>query len=424
MKVLMVLGLSTGGIGAHVDRLAADLRAQGHDVIIATAAQTAAAFGWADARRLWPVHRGLRAPLGLVDWHLLKNLAGTVDVIHAHGHQAAFVAAVAVARAKPRPELVVSLHNELPQDTTRTVAGRLIGWAIGRAQLVTGASEDLVALARRLGARRAELAEVASPAVSELLTLRTAQGAGLGGGAGAQPKRDLVGGGAGAQPKRDLVAGDGGARGKRDLVGDGAGAQANRDVTGAEQERVGLRAARAELGVDLDKPLVLTVARIAPQKDLPTLAAAARALRTPATWVLVGGGDERLRASLERELSGIPLQLVGPRRDVTTWLRAADVFVLTSRWEARALVVQEAMAAGLPVVTTDTGGLPELVGDAGVLVPVGDAAAVAAAVDGLLADEAQRRRLGSAARERAATWATPEQEARRWVERYTTALRA
>ena len=77
---------------------------------------------------------------------------------------------------------------------------------------------------------------------------------------------------------------------------------------------------------------------------------------------------------------------MGARTDVSDWLRAADVFVLTSRWEARALVVQEAMAAGLPVVVTRTGGLPELVGDAGSLVAVGDPAAVAAEVDRLLAD--------------------------------------
>lgn len=367
MKVLMVLGPAAGGIGAHVDRLAADLGEQGHEVVIATAAQTAEAFGWAQARRLWPVHPGLRAPLGLVDWHLLKNLAGTVDVVHAHGHQAAFVAAVAVARAKPRPRLVVSLHNELPRgEATGTLARRLLGWAVGRAQLVTGASEDLVRLAERLGARRAELAQVASPVVRELLAVRAAEGV----------------------------------------------------------EPDDRRAARAALGVDPDAPLVLTIARIAPQKDLPTLVAAARALRSEADWVVVGGGDERLRASLASELSGIPLRFVGPRRDVTTWLRAADVFVLTSRWEARALVVQEAMAAGLAVVATHTGGLPELIADTGVLVPVGDSTAVAVAVDGLLADEERRRRLGAAARARAASWDTPEDEARRWVGRYTTALRA
>jgi len=126
---------------------------------------------------------------------------------------------------------------------------------------------------------------------------------------------------------------------------------------------------------------------------------------------------------LESELSGIPLQLVGPQRDVARWLRAADVFVLPSRWEARSLVVQEAMAAGLPVVTTRTGGLPDLVGDAGLLVPVGDPGTLAHAVDRLLCDGPLRRRLGEAARARAREWPSPEEEARRWVSRYTEVLR-
>lgn len=402
----MVLGESTGGIGAHVDRLTSDLRAAGHEVTLATSAATAATFGWQDARHLWPVHRGLSAPRGLVDWHRLKNLAGTVDVVHAHGHQAAVVAAVAVARARPRPRFVVSLHNTLPPSlaapavdsgatramgdagavaagragrmpqgpaparaTVAGVARRALGWALGwalkRAALVTGASDDLVELARRLGATRAQLATVPSPAVASLLATPAAT----------TPDR--------RRARRELSATTGDAR------------------------------------LDPDLPLVLTVARIAPQKDLPTLAAAARAAEVPAVWVVVGGGDERLRASLESERSGILLHLVGPQRDVGKWLRAADVFVLTSRWEARALVVQEAMAAGLPVVVTRAGGLPDLVGDAGVLVPVGDSREVAAAVDRLLGDEDLRRRLGDAARARASLWASPEEEARRWVSRYT-----
>ncbi|WP_244859885.1 glycosyltransferase family 4 protein [Intrasporangium calvum] len=384
MRILMVLGESTGGIGGHVDRLSQDLRAAGHDVQVATSAATAAAFQWGDAHPLWPVHRGWSAPRGLVDWHLLKNLAGTVDVVHAHGHQAAVVAAVAVARAKPRPALVISLHNTLPPSlvagadrmplgpsraraSVAGVARSSIRWALRRAALVTGASADLVELAEQLGAHRATLATVPSPAVEQLL----------------------------ATP------------------------------TPSEAARRETRRALREQGHDLDetRPLVLTVARLAPQKDLPSLVAAARSVRTPASWVVVGGGDERLRASLESELSGIPLRLVGPQRDVARWLRAADVFVLPSRWEARALVVQEAMAAGLPVVTTRTGGLPDLVGDAGLLVPVGDPGSLAAAVEHLLSDGPLRRRLGEAARARARAWATPEEEARRWVSRYTEALR-
>jgi glycosyltransferase involved in cell wall biosynthesis len=383
MRVLMVLGDSTGGIGAHVDRLTRDLRALGHEVVLATSAATAATFGWPDAQQLWPVHRGLSAPRGLVDWHLLKNLSGTVDVVHAHGHQAAVVAAVAVSRARPRPRFVVSLHNSLPGRVADRPDGRMplgslrahtvvpravrsvLGWALRRAALVTGASDDLVALARGLGARRAELATVASPAVPRLLAVP---------------------------------------------VTTPAERRAARQVLGGAR---GIPASACDL------PLVLTVARIAPQKDLPTLVAAVRSSHGPARWVVVGGGDERLRASLESELSGIPLDLVGAQPDVEAWFRAADVFVLTSRWEARALVVQEAMAAGLPVVATRTGGLPGLIGEAGVLVPVGDSRAVADAVDRLLGDEGLRRRLSSEARARAATWASPEQEARRWVARYT-----
>ena len=171
---------------------------------------------------------------------------------------------------------------------------------------------------------------------------------------------------------------------------------------------------------------MLTVSRLAPQKDLPTLVQAARLSRVPATWVVVGAGDERLRARLEQEADGIRqregegpvVRFVGARTDVGDWLRAADVFVLTSRWEARALVVQEAMAAGLPVVVTRTGGLPDLVGDAGCLVAVGDPSAVAAQVDLLLSDPEDRARRGAAARARAATWATPDAETRRWVDRY------
>ncbi|GAA2744000.1 glycosyltransferase [Terrabacter aerolatus] len=368
----MVLGRSAGGVGGHVDTLVAGLRGLGHEVQIVTADSTARTFGWADAHRLWPVHPGRRAPRGLVDWHRVMRLAGTVAVVHAHGHQAAVVAAVAVARARPRPRLVVSLHNDLPPAppsapgrARASVARSLIGWAIRRADLVTGASADLVDLARALGARRVEPAFVPSAAVADLLV------------------SDRLG-----APDRDAL------------------------LAGA--------------GIATDRPLVLTVSRIAPQKDLPTLLAAARSSRVPATWVVVGDGDERLRARLEDEARGIRrldgsgpvVRFVGARTDVTTWLRAAEVFVLTSRWEARALVVQEAMAAGLPVVVTSTGGLPELVDGAGSLVAVGDPSAVAEEVDHLLLEAETRARRGAAARAVAATWATPDDETRRWVDRY------
>ncbi|HEU5144155.1 MAG TPA: glycosyltransferase family 4 protein [Dermatophilaceae bacterium] len=366
MRALMVLGRSTGGIGAHVGALAEGLRRLGDDVRVVTDHSTAEHFGWSEAEHLWPLRSGagiLRAP---IDWHLVMRRASAVDVVHAHGHQAAVVAAVAVMRARPRPRLVVSLHNDLPPNARRGPGARAVRWALGQADLVTGASRDLVELARSLGARRAELAVVASPRVAELL-----------------------------EPGAVLPA-------------------ASLDLLGARSRLL------AGVGETADRPLVLTVSRIAPQKELHTLVAAARASRADATWVVVGEGDAALRHQLENEARGIRLRFVGARSDVTDWMRSAQVFVLTSRWEARALVVQEAMAAGLPVVAPRAGGLPDLVGDAGVLVAPGDAAAVAGAVDRLLADPGEARRIGDLARKRAATWDTPATEARRWHERYTS----
>lgn len=382
MRILQLLGRSTGGIGSHVGRLAEDLRGLGHDVVIATDRSTADAFGWTEAHRLWPLGsaRALaRAPL---DWHLIMRLASTVDVVHAHGQQAAVVAAVAVLRARPRPRLVVTLHNELP---AAGAPGRAIGWALRRADLVTGASTDLVEQARRLGARRVELSTVASPRVARLLAEAAAPAA------------------------------------ARDATAATAADAADAAEVGGDAPRATRRAAllaSAHVDAPADRPMVLTVARIAPQKDLPTLVAAAHAATEPATWVVVGGGDADLRRRLESEVSGIPMTFVGGRDDVEAWLRAATVLVLTSRWEARALVVQEAMAAGLPVVVPAVGGLPELVGDAGTIVPPGDPAATAAAVDALLRDPDRRAVLAERARERARGWATPEDEARQWVRRY------
>jgi len=73
---------------------------------------------------------------------------------------------------------------------------------------------------------------------------------------------------------------------------------------------------------------------------------------------------------------------------------ASDVTILPSLWsEPFGLAAVEAMASGVPVVAYSSGALPEVVGDAGVLVPAGDQAALAAALVGLLEDVARRRRL-------------------------------
>jgi glycosyltransferase involved in cell wall biosynthesis len=80
------------------------------------------------------------------------------------------------------------------------------------------------------------------------------------------------------------------------------------------------------------------------------------------------------------------------------------------------------MAAGLPVVATDTGGLRDLVEGVGTLVPVGDAAAVADAVGTYLREPATRHTASVAGRERAASWDDGAATARRWRQWYSALL--
>ena len=97
------------------------------------------------------------------------------------------------------------------------------------------------------------------------------------------------------------------------------------------------------------------------------------------------------------------MRFLGVRADVADILRASDVFVLSSRVEGNPLSVMEAMAAGLPVVSTAVGGVPELVqeGATGLLVPSEDAGALAQAMQALVDDPVRRQAMGEAARQHA-----------------------
>lgn len=145
-------------------------------------------------------------------------------------------------------------------------------------------------------------------------------------------------------------------------------------------------------------PHVVSVGRLKEPKTFVTLARALARL-DPETYTASIIGDGPDRAAVERELHG-PVELLGERDDVPARLLAADLFVLSSASEGLPLSILEAMAAGLPVVASAVGGVPELVGDAGVLVPPRDEDALAAALAELLADGERRRTLGAAARAR------------------------
>lgn len=367
MKIVMLLAKSTGGIGTHVDDLTRELRSLGHEVIIATDPLTAQTFGW-DAELIWP-----ERPTGMPHAaRSLRRLAEGADVVHAHGHQAGSLAALAL-RSLPRrarPALVVSLHNAVLGRPRRQALGAATAWPFTHtAALVTGASSDLVEQAREWGARWAELAPVPSPRIPGLL---------------AEPVPDL--------DERRALAGD-------LLAGVGVAVPDGAD-------------------------LVLTIARIAPQKDLPTLVQAA-AVDTGGSrvWAVVGGGDEELAESLRAVArdEGAPVHFLGAQGDPAPWLRAASVFVLTSHWEARALVVQEAMAAGTPVIARDAGGLRDLVEGVGTLVTGSDPQVWADAVAAVVEDPGAWHTSAVAGRERAAGWADSPETATRWVGWYARA---
>jgi glycosyltransferase involved in cell wall biosynthesis len=114
---------------------------------------------------------------------------------------------------------------------------------------------------------------------------------------------------------------------------------------------------------------------------------------------------------------------LGLRRDLPALLDAADGFVLASAWEGMPLVVGEAMAMERPVVATDVGGVRELVGDAGVLVPASDSEALANAMASLMERSAEdRRRLGRAARNRIESQFSMNARADEWDDLYQDVL--
>jgi glycosyltransferase involved in cell wall biosynthesis len=176
--------------------------------------------------------------------------------------------------------------------------------------------------------------------------------------------------------------------------------------------------------LDPEAPLVVTISRIAPQKNLQVLVEAASRLHSTCTWVVLGDGDPELLAQLRGQARalGAPVHFVGARTDPDRWLRAAEVFVLPSEWEARALVVQEAMAAGTPVVATDVGGLHDLVCGTGLLVIPGDPEEIAKAADRVLADPGLRADLATRGREVALALPDGRETASRWLARYCETL--
>ncbi|WP_461009935.1 glycosyltransferase family 4 protein [Streptomyces capparidis] len=351
MHAVQVLDDGTGcGAGAHVGSLARGLVARGVEVTVCGPMRTDAAYGFTKqgARfRTTEIGGSAGARDEAAALAVLRYVSGSAGVVHAHGVRAGVMASLALrGLRRRRVPLVVSLHSSV---TAVEPGRRLLAVAerrvVSRADLVLGISSDLVARARSLGARDARLAPVAAP----------------------RPEADFDPG-----PAR--------------------------------------RAVRAELGAG-ERPLLLAVGRLVPHKGYRLLLDAARAWRElePRPLLVIGGeGPERAVLQDRIDAEDLPVRLLGARPDVPRLLAAADLVVLPSRWEGRPLMAQEALRAGVPLVATAVGGVPELVGDAAVLVPHGEAGALARAVAGLLADPSRRAALAQAGPAQAATW--PEED--------------
>jgi glycosyltransferase involved in cell wall biosynthesis len=337
MRVLVVLGTSTGGVGRHVHGLVAGLAGQGHSVLVACPTGVEEQFGLSGAgARHVPLAISDR-PRPLADLRAVATLGELLrqaDVVHAHGLRAGALACLA-ALGSDVP-VVVTLHNAAPGGAlTGRLYAALERLVARRATRVLGVSRDLVASMESLGARSAGLAVIPGP-----------------------------------PPPASPV------------------------------DRARLR---DELGVPDGDVLALVVARLAPQKGLHLLLDALDELRDLRLEVVVAGeGPQRAELQGRIEAERLPARLLGHRQDVPALSAAADLVVSSAVWEGQPINLQEALHAGAAIVATDVGGSGDVLGEAAVLTPAGDAAALARGIRLLATDPAERERRRSLARARAA----------------------
>jgi len=162
---------------------------------------------------------------------------------------------------------------------------------------------------------------------------------------------------------------------------------------------------RATLPVQSDARIVLWTGRLDPIKGLDVLLRAFARVDAAHNAHLLLAGDGPIRRQIERDIATLGLtdrvHLLGTRSDVPSLLKAADVFTLPSRTEGLPNALLEAMAAGLPIVTTNAPGCRDLIDDSrtGLVVPYGNTAALTAALTELLTNRDRATQLGRRAME-------------------------
>jgi glycosyltransferase involved in cell wall biosynthesis len=214
---------------------------------------------------------------------------------------------------------------------------------------------------------------------------------------------------------------------KVDIIYDGIDAETSyrENVPDAE-----VAAFRRECRLGPEHVVVVSVANLRAAKGYNYLVEAAARLKAqwPHLRYLCVGADY-LDGQIQRQAqaAGLGQQFIftGPRQDIPALLKAADVFTLPSNYEGLPISLQEAMAAGLPVLASNVGGIAELVdsGVNGILVAKGDVPALAEGLRRLAADQTLRRSMGLAGRARVAEKFTIRRMVREYEEYYIKQLR-
>jgi glycosyltransferase involved in cell wall biosynthesis len=190
-------------------------------------------------------------------------------------------------------------------------------------------------------------------------------------------------------------------------------------------------AMRRQMGVS-DEFVWLSVGRMTPAKDFPNMLQAFGKIwaKDPETQLWIAGATKESESG-ERVFGGFSVphgtmdhvRWLGLRRDIPALLDAADGFVLGSAWEGMPLALGEAMAMEKPVVATDVGGVRELVGDAGMIVPAKDSSALAEAMLAMMREPQETRSaLGRVARERICDRFSMDAKADEWELLYNSVL--
>lgn len=385
MRILVVSNLfppDIGGPATYVPKIAAELGARGHRVSVVGGAPPDYVPG-SDAPRPYPVRRISRAlPLPrrlLTAFVTLIGMARDADALYVQGLSGPEMVAVFVARLLGKP-----------------VALKIVGdnaWEYAIRKGLTSDGIDAFQTAQyplRLRVVRA-LVHSYARLVTRLI-VPSEYLAGIVRGWGVPAERVVVIRNALTTPSVDL---------------------AERSSRQSELKR--------ELGIN--GALLVTSARLYPWKNLDFLIDLVPSLPAGITLAIVGGGpDHTALAERARRLDlADRVRITGSvgHDEVQRYLRAADVFVLNTRYEGLSHVMLEAMAAGVPVVASAVGGNPEVItsGENGLLVPLNDGAAITEAIGRLLADGALRQRLTQRAAQdvRSYRWDT-------LVERTTAAL--